>query len=106
MVTDSTTGQLAGLLEKMSVGTLPSYPNCKPEINPIDVYRSHITSVLHDLSGVDPAIIYPVVQWTSSLEYGDLQVPIPALRIKGKKPADLSAEWVSKVRPLPPCCRS
>lgn len=76
---------------------LPQYPNCYPDINPIDVYRAHLTSILTEVTGVDAAVIYPALQWTQSLDKGDLVLPIPALRIKGKKPQELGDEWVAKV---------
>lgn len=97
MATESPSGKLAGLLEKLSVGKLESYPNANPELNPVDIYRAHITTLLHEVSGVDPKIIYPAIQWTAQIENGDLQLPIPALRVKGKKPAELSEEWLAKV---------
>lgn len=77
------------------------YPNCFPDINPTDVYRSHITSILHDITGVDPKIIYPALQWTATLDKGDLMLAIPALRVKGK-PDDLGKQWLDKVG-LPRC---
>jgi arginyl-tRNA synthetase len=76
---------------------LPQYPNYYPEINPVDIYRAHLTDLLKDVTGVDPAIIYPSLQWTQTLEKGDLVLPVPALRVKNKKPAELAAEWVEKV---------
>jgi arginyl-tRNA synthetase len=90
------------LLGKLSLTTpLPKYPNCYPEVNPVDIYRAHLTSILTEVTGVDAAIIYPALQWTQTLEKGDLVLPIPALRVKGKKPAELAAEWVAKVFYLP-----
>ncbi|PNY28486.1 Arginine-tRNA ligase, cytoplasmic [Tolypocladium capitatum] len=71
------------------------YPNCFPDINPTDVYRSHITGILHDITGVDPKIIYPALQWTATLDKGDLMLAIPALRVKGK-PDDLGKQWLDK----------
>jgi hypothetical protein len=95
---------LAEKLKKLSLATpLPKYPNCFPEINPVDIYRAHLTSILTEVTGVDAAVVYPALQWTQTLEKGDLVLPIPALRIKGKKPAELGEEWVAKVfssRPL------
>jgi len=76
--------------------TLEKYPNCYPEINPQDIYRSHITSILHKITGVDTSIIYNALQWTLSLDKGDMVLAIPALRVKGK-PADLGAQWMEKV---------
>lgn len=75
---------------------LPSYPNCHPEVNPFDVYRAHITSILADVTGVDAAIIYPALAWTQTLDKGDLVLAVPALRVKGKKPGELATAWAEK----------
>jgi arginyl-tRNA synthetase len=89
---------LATKLKSLSVTTpLKKYPNCYPEINPVDVYRAHLTEILTGVTGVDAAIIYPALQWTQTLEKGDLVLPVPALRVKGKKLPELAAEWVEKV---------
>ncbi|WYZ40969.1 hypothetical protein EsH8_IV_001310 [Colletotrichum jinshuiense] len=88
--------QLTAQLEKLSISNLESFPGCYPDVNPIDIYRSHITSLLHDVTGVEKTIIYNALQWTQSLDKGDLVLAIPALRIKGKKPAELTAEWLEK----------
>lgn len=71
-------------------------PNCFPDINPVDIYRAHITSILSDITGADKSVIYPVLQWTATLDKGDLMLAIPALRIKGK-PDDLGKQWLEKV---------
>lgn len=76
---------------------LPNYPNCFPEVNPVDVYRAHLTSILTEVTGVDASIVYPALQWTQTLDKGDLVLPIQALRVKGKKPPELAAEWIEKV---------
>ena len=88
---------LSQQLRSLSVLPLPQYPNCYPEVNPVDVYRAHLTSLLAEVTGVDSAIIYPALQWTQKLELGDLVLPVPALRVKGKKPQELAAEWIEKV---------
>lgn len=89
---------LSDKLKSLSVTEpLPAYPNCFPEVNPVDIYRAHLTSILTGVTGVDAAIIYPALQWTQTLEKGDLVLPVPALRVKGKKPPELAAEWVEKV---------
>ena len=79
---------------------IDKYPDCYPDINPTDIYRAHITSILHNITGVDPKIIYPALQWTATLEKGDLMLAIPALRVKGK-PDDLGKQWLDKVGPSP-----
>lgn len=89
---------LADKLKALSLSTpLPTYPNCFPDLNAVDIYRAHLTELLHGVTGVGKDIIYPALQWTQTLEKGDLVLPIPALRIKGKKPNELAAEWVEKV---------
>lgn len=85
-------------LKELSLDPLPQYPNCYPDLNPVDVYRAHLTSILAEVTGVSADIVYPALQWTQTLEKGDLVLPVPALRIKGKKPAELAEEWVAKVR--------
>ncbi|EPE32999.1 Nucleotidylyl transferase [Glarea lozoyensis ATCC 20868] len=75
---------------------LPKYPNCFPEVNTVDIYRAHLSSILSEVTGVDATIVYPALQWTQTLEKGDLVLPVPALRVKGKKPNELAAEWVEK----------
>ncbi|KAH8674325.1 arginyl-tRNA synthetase [Xylariales sp. PMI_506] len=72
---------------------LDKYPNCFPDINPVDIYRSHLTSLLHKVTGVDPKIIYPALQWTATLDKGDMVLAIPALRVKGK-PDELGKKWL------------
>jgi arginyl-tRNA synthetase len=98
---------LAEKLKSLSLTTPPAFPNCYPELNAVDLYRAHLTELLHGVTGVDSAIIYPALQWTQTLEKGDLVLPIPALRVKGKKPNELAEEWVEKVNlsinPLASC---
>lgn len=68
------------------------YPNCFPENNPFDRYRAHLADVLQPITGVDPKILYPAIQWTNTLEKGDLVLATPALRIKGRKPDEIAKE--------------
>lgn len=86
--------QLSAQLEKL--GPIHQYPNYNPEANPQDIYRAHITSIFHDITGVDRTIIYNALQWTMSLDKGDLVLAIPALRVKGK-PNELGQQWLEKV---------
>ncbi|KAK8124275.1 uncharacterized protein PG998_000034 [Apiospora kogelbergensis] len=95
MASDASVDNLAKQFSHLPA--LDKYPNCFPDINPTDIYRSHLTSILSSITGVDPKIVYPALQWTATLDKGDIVLPIPALRIKGK-PDVLGSEWVSKVR--------
>lgn len=98
------TSALADKLKSLDLEKpLPKYPNCYPEFNQTDIYRAHLTEILTEVTGVDAAIIYPALQWTLTLEKGDLVLPVPALRIKGKKPNELAEEWASKVSRLMDC---
>lgn len=99
MAADASFDALARKFEHLPV--IDRYPNCFPDINPVDIYRSHITGILHDITGVDHSIIYPALSWTATLEKGDLMLAVPALRVKGK-PDELGKQWLDKVRP--PCC--
>lgn len=94
MATEASFNKLAEQFAHLPM--LDRFPNSYPDINPVDIYRSHITSILHDITGVDSSIIYPALQWTATLEKGDLMLAIPALRVKGK-PDDLGKQWLEKV---------
>ncbi|KAI8627303.1 arginyl-tRNA synthetase [Xylariaceae sp. FL1651] len=74
---------------------LDEYPNCYPDLNPQDIYRSHITSILHKITNIDVTIIYNALQWTLSLDKGDMVLAVPALRVKGK-PAELGQQWLQQ----------
>ncbi|OJD31383.1 arginyl-trna synthetase [Diplodia corticola] len=87
---------VAATLKNFGLSDVPKAPNTHPELNPFDIYRSHITNLLAQSSGVDPKIIYPTLQWTQSLEKGDLTLAVPALRLKGKKPDELAKELAEK----------
>jgi arginyl-tRNA synthetase len=80
----------------------PTHPNTYPSLNPLDVYRAHITEILAPLAGADPKIVLPAVQRTQSLDQGDIVVAVPALRVKrtdGKKPAEVAQELVERFEP-------
>ena len=89
--------QLSSLLKNIGLPEVPKEPNTYPEINPVDIYRSHITELLAPIAGVDKKIVYQALQWTNSLDKGDLVLAVPALRLKGKKPDEVAADIASKV---------
>jgi arginyl-tRNA synthetase len=94
MASDASADKLAKQFKELPL--VDKYPNCFPDINPFDIYRSHITSLLHNITGVEPKVIYGALQWTATLDKGDLVLAIPALRVKGK-PDALGKEWMDKV---------
>ncbi|RDA84742.1 hypothetical protein CP532_6931, partial [Ophiocordyceps camponoti-leonardi (nom. inval.)] len=93
MASDASFDALAKRFQHLPL--IDRYPNCFPDRNPVDIYRAHITSILQKITGVEPSIIYPAVQWTTTLDKGDLTLAIPALRVKGK-PDDLGKQWLEK----------
>ncbi|KAL5089369.1 arginyl-tRNA synthetase [Trichoderma afarasin] len=72
------------------------YPQAHPEINPLDLYRAHLSNVLAGISGVDAQIVYPAINWTTGLDKGDFVLAVPALRIKGEKPDALATKWAGE----------
>ncbi|KAI9706458.1 MAG: hypothetical protein M1836_003464 [Candelina mexicana] len=87
---------LASTLQSIGLSEVPRSSNAHPTLNAVDIYRSHLTELLASITGVDAERIYPVLSWTQTLEKGDLVLPVPALRVKGKKPNELAAEWADK----------
>ncbi|KAH0498736.1 hypothetical protein TgHK011_005975 [Trichoderma gracile] len=99
----ATMAQTAGIeqLTKLANGlTLDAvtekYPQAHPEINPLDLYRAHLSNVLAGISGVDSQIVYPAINWTTGLDKGDFVLAVPALRIKGQKPDALANKWAEE----------
>lgn len=76
---------------------IPPYPSSHPNVNVIDIYRNYLTITLHKVTGIDEDIIYPALQWTQTLDKGDLNLAVPRLRVKGSSPTSLAQEWAEKV---------
>lgn len=64
--------------------------------NPFDFYRQYLADILAPIVERKAEEIIPLLQWTTTLEKGDLTLPVPALRVKGKKPQDFAEEIVAK----------
>ncbi|TID23712.1 arginyl-tRNA synthetase [Venturia nashicola] len=88
--------ELSAQLSAIGIAKVPQQPNTYPALNPVDIYRSHITDLLAPVAGVDPKIVFNALQWTNTLEKGDLVLAAPALRLKGKKPDELATELAAK----------
>lgn len=87
---------LTNTLATLGLDKVPQEPNTFPALNPFDIYRSHITEVLSEVSGVDKHIIYPTLAWTAKPEHGDLQIAVPALRQKKKDMKAFAQELADK----------
>lgn len=83
-------------LQKLSIQEPPAQEGSFPDVNVVDLMRNYISSELSKISGVDSQLIYPALEWTNTLERGDLLIPVPRLRIKGSNPKDLATEWAEK----------
>jgi hypothetical protein len=97
---DATMDHLTSSLQSLGLSSVPQVKGAPtfPAYNQVDIYRSHIAELLAPITGVSAEQIYPLLQWTQVLEYGDLMLPVPALRIKGKKPDALAQEIKEQVR--------
>ncbi|TKA69596.1 hypothetical protein B0A55_09254 [Friedmanniomyces simplex] len=85
-------------LKKVGLSQPPTFPGVQlsQEYNPVDIYRAYIIEQIHHITGAEPAIINNAVAWTQDLKHGDLVLPVPALRLKGKKPDELATEIADK----------
>lgn len=90
---------LTSQLQALGIAQVPSLPEITtyPTLNQVDIYRSHIAEKLAPIAGVPANIVYNALQWTQTLDKGDLMLPVPALRIKGKKPDVLAQEICDQV---------
>lgn len=79
-----------------STNETSKFAGCYPSLNPVDIYREHISEKLAEVTGIDPQTIYPKLAWTNTLDKGDLNLAVAALQIKGKKPQDLAVELADK----------
>ena len=64
--------------------------------NPVDIYRQHISDKLASITGKSPSEIRERLAWTQTFEKGDLALPVPALRIQGKKPGEQAIEFAEQ----------
>lgn len=104
MTTAAPIDQLVKQVDGLSLDAVKAkFPETYPDLNLMDLYRAHLSNVLSEVTGVDTSLIYPNLGWTSGLEKGDMALPVPALRVKGKKPDELAQEWAAKVHTSQTC---
>ncbi|EEQ39497.1 arginine--tRNA ligase [Clavispora lusitaniae] len=58
-----------------------SFEGSNPEYNVVDVMRNYITNELHTITGIAKDIIFVALDSPSTLDKGDLLVPLPRLRL-------------------------
>jgi len=85
-------------LQKLGLSDVkaPAGVQLYPHINPVDIYRTEIIKQLHQITEAEPQAIDNALSWTQDLKHGDLVLPVPALRLKGKKPDELAKEIAEK----------
>ncbi|PGH04330.1 arginine-tRNA ligase [Helicocarpus griseus UAMH5409] len=98
MATDSVP-TVAGLSIHSTTSEVSKYPNCYPSLNPVDNYRIHVAELIAEALKLDSQFVYPRIQWTNTLEKGDLVLAVPALQIKGKKPQEVIAQILENLPP-------
>lgn len=72
---------ITAALSSLGVGHVDMPISSSP--NPVDLYRAHLTKWIARITGAEPAVVYSAIQFTQSLNKGDLSLPTPALRLKG-----------------------
>lgn len=80
-------------LSKLGLAQPSAIESSYPEFNVVDVFRNYISSELSKVSGVDKDIIFQSLDSPSTMEKGDLIIPVPRLRLKGVNPKDKALEW-------------
>lgn len=84
-------------LQKLSISDPPVFEGSHPEANVVDLMRNYVADELSKVSGVDSKQIYPALEWTNTLDRGDLLIPVPRLvRQKGINPREIAQEWAEK----------
>lgn len=71
------------------------YPLADTLNRPLDIFRAFLADVLVQLTSCDPQIAYTAIQ--APHDYGDLEVVVPKLRLKGSKPRELASRLAAEV---------
>ncbi|SCW01226.1 LAFE_0D07888g1_1 [Lachancea fermentati] len=90
------TSNITAKLQKMSIQEPTLMEGSHPDVNVVDLMRNYISQELSKISGVDTALIFPALEWTNTMDRGDLLIPVPRLRIKGANPKELAIKWAEQ----------
>lgn len=83
--------------DEVRFSSLTQYEGSHPLTNPYDCFRSHIATELARTSGIDPESVYSALSRTSTLDHGDLVLPVPKLGVTVAKPKDKATEWCKSI---------
>ena len=75
-----------------SLAGLHTSPDLQADTNPVDLYRHSISESLAPITSKPASEIFERLAWTQTFDKGDLGLPVPALRMQGKKPGELATE--------------
>ncbi|CAI4058938.1 arginine--tRNA ligase SKDI_04G5520 [Saccharomyces kudriavzevii IFO 1802] len=92
----TSTESMISQLKKLSIAEPAVTKDSHPDVNVVDLMRNYISQELNKISGVDPSLIFPALEWTNTMDRGDLLIPVPRLRIKGANPKNLAVEWAER----------
>ena len=81
---------LTVIFERINLTDRAALVNQTSAFNPLHIYRTYIANHLGSFLGVDTSLIYSALQRPQTPDKGDLFLPIPALRVKEKKPQELA----------------
>lgn len=87
--------RLAALLAELGADAIPAaadLPAVHIQSRPTDIYRAYVVDILAKTTECETSLICDAVQSSNTLPHGDFLLPVPRLRIKGKKLDELSAE--------------
>jgi arginyl-tRNA synthetase len=86
------------LLNRLGVeDSVNSFSSADILTRPLDIYRSYLAEVLVQFTECEPQVAYDSIQEPN--DFGDLEVVIPRLRLKGSNPKELAFELAQKVCP-------
>lgn len=76
-----TVNTISDSLAKLGLKSEPAFSQSHPDYNVVDVMRNYITNELHSITGISKDVIFPALDSPSTLDKGDLLVPLPRLRL-------------------------
>ena len=91
---DSRPGNTRQLFDKATMSTMNGHT--PPAMNPVDFYRTEVSQTLASVTDLKAEEIHSRLQWSKTLDNGDLNLPVAALKVKGAKPAELALQWADK----------
>lgn len=100
MATTSLLG-LQAFVAEIGLDPIPSFAAADVLTSPIDIYHSYLAEHLQALVECDPHLVYNSIQLSNAIEYGDLDVILPKLKLRNINHKNLTSELLKKVRSFP-----